>query len=96
MEKRSGFLVYWLHNNASQHQHFDMDKMLDALTFMESLRNTEGNEFVGMVSQNPNSVGKSGVSDKLPSDYSWSKQHRAGGKSKDDESYGIGSRSNGY
>ena len=69
-----------------------MSEMTEALNFMQSIRDAAGYEFVGMVSQNPNSIGKPGVSDVLPEDYSWSKQHRGDGQEKI-KSFG-GGRSN--
>jgi hypothetical protein len=81
--RNTGFIVYWIGvpNGSgirdSYHRHFEMSEMTDALKFMETLRETDELWYVGMVSQNPNSVGKPGVSDKLPDDYSWSKQHRS-------------------
>ncbi len=73
---------------------FGMEEMSESLKFMEELRNSGIAQFVGMFSQNPNSVGKPGVSDKLSADYSWSKAHRAG--SERGSSYSIiANRSNG-
>ena len=86
MEKNTniGFVVYWMNEpngpgvRESHYQHFGMDEMSLALNLMETLRNS-GMMYVGMVSQNPQSVCKPGVSDKLPEDYSWTKQHRGAG-----------------
>lgn len=55
---------------------FDLQQMTDALTFMEELRCravVDGLSFITMSSENPNSVGKAGVSE-VNSDYSWTKR----------------------
>lgn len=94
----SGYVVFWVGGpnafgeRASFSKHFTMNEMTDALNYMETLRKA-GNWYVGMVSQNPFSVGRPGVSDKLPEDYSWSKQHR-GGEDQNAPKSLIGSRSN--
>jgi hypothetical protein len=78
----TGFMVYWTQtsdNVGSPHSmHFTMAEMTAALAHVATLRELPEVSFVTFVSQNPDSVGKPGVSDKLPEDYSWSKQHRAG------------------
>jgi hypothetical protein len=73
---KSGFMVFWMLGEYPGNRLFQQNELSECLKYMESLRNCAGYEFVGMVSQNPDSVGKPGVSDKLPEDYSWSKQHR--------------------
>jgi len=82
--ENTGYVVYWigapngLGVRGSYHQHFKTDEMVKALNLMEVLRKA-GMLYVGMVAENPDSVGKPGVSDKLPEDYSWTKQHRGDG-----------------
>lgn len=77
---KPGFMVYWVDITGEGfipvHAHFDMDEMNDALALMEDLRKNPACAYVGMVSQNPDQVGKAGASTKLPDDYSWSKQYR--------------------
>jgi hypothetical protein len=95
---KAGFVVYWLDvsgigDHIPNYRHFEMHEMSEALGFTETLRKT-GMWYVGMVSQNSNSVGKAGVDDKLPEDYSWSKQHRGDGEPAGPKSL-IGGRSNG-
>jgi len=91
----SGFMVYWMTNYGNPAcRLFEMTEMSQALKYMDELRSTPGYQFVGMVSQNPQSVGKAGVSDKLPEDYSWTKQHRADGQPDGPKSI-MGSRSHG-
>jgi len=93
-DKSQGFMVFWMYEGTPKNQHFPMEQMTLALNFMEMLRDTPlVYTYVTFVSQNPQAVGKAGVSDKLPEDYSWSKQHRAGSNS--EKSIGIGSKSNG-
>ncbi len=92
-DKTSGYMVFWIFEGQSKCQHFPMEQMSMALNFMGMLRANEAYSYVTFVSQNPQSVGKPGVSDKLPEDYSWSKQHRAGATS--EKSIGIGAKSNG-
>jgi hypothetical protein len=90
MEQVSGFMVFWTHqpHGADCMQpsasHFEMNEMSAALAFMESLRKEGLAQFVTMVSQNSNSVGKAGVASivdgKTPDGfaYEWSKAGRAG------------------
>jgi hypothetical protein len=92
-DKSHGFMVFWIYEGMPKNQHFPMEQMSLALNFMEMLRADSKFTFITFVSQNPQSVGKPGVSDKLPEDYSWSKQHRAGATS--EKSAGIGAKSNG-
>jgi hypothetical protein len=89
MEQIEGFMVFWTQMQASDRMmkphamHFEMNEMSAALRYMEMLR-TGGAQFVTMVSQNSNSVGKAGVASivdgKTPDgeDYEWSKAGRAG------------------
>lgn len=76
----SGFMVYWVDITGEGffpfHSHFTMDEMNEALAFMEDLRKNPDCAYVGMVSQNPEHVGKPGASTILPEDYAWSKQYR--------------------
>jgi hypothetical protein len=85
-----GFMVYWVDTELDQSMAalFSKDNsespMGDALSHMKNLRKISTNQFVTMVSQNANSVGKPGVDSvengKLPNgeEYSWSKAGRAG------------------
>lgn len=93
-DKLSGFMVFWMFEGVPKNQHFPIEHMSLALNFMEMLRKKSEYTYVTFVSQNPQSIGLSGVSDILPIDYSWSKAHRAGGK-KDKLTAAIGSTSNG-
>ena len=81
--KLSGFMVYWMDVSGAGfipfHDHFEMSEMNDALRLMENLRKNPDVAYVGMVSQNPEHVGKAGASTVLPTDYEWSKQHRGNG-----------------
>lgn len=52
---------------------FGAVQMGDALKLMEQLRANPHVSFVTMVSENPNSVGKPGVSE-VGSDYNWTKR----------------------
>lgn len=90
MEQVPGFMVFWMQAEASDHgwkphaMHFEMSEMSAALRYMETLRTSASNQFVTMVSQNANSVGKPGVASivdgKTPAGevYDWSKAGRAG------------------
>ena len=75
-------------------QHFEMTQMSEALKYMEVLRKAGDIYYIGMVAENTESVGKPGVSDKLPDDYSWTKQHRGDGEPDGPKSI-MGGRSNG-
>ncbi len=79
-----GFMVYWTEIDEQVavpcQRLFNKEEMVDAIGFMEELRSSGIAQFVNMVSQDPNCVGKPGVNGKLPEDYSWSKKHRAGAK----------------
>lgn len=90
MEQVPGFMVFWMQSEASDRgmkphaMHFEMSEMSAALRYMEVLRTSAGNQFVTMVSQNANAVGKPGVAavvdGKTPDGevYDWSKAGRAG------------------
>jgi hypothetical protein len=83
----AGYVVFWIGGpnafgeRGTYSKHFKITEMSDALNYMADLRKA-GNWYVGMVSQHPDSVGLPGVSDKLPEDYSWSKQHRGSDQEK--------------
>jgi hypothetical protein len=80
-----GYMVYW-YNIYDEYtgndipracsKRFDMSELTVALAYMEDLRKNPNNQFVTMVSQNPDHVGKPGASSILPEDYQWSKQYR--------------------
>jgi hypothetical protein len=80
MAKKYGFMVYWMFSDEDGvtpfSEHYDMNEMNKALERMELLRNDPTASFIGMVSQNPDHVGKPGASTILPADYQWSKQYR--------------------
>jgi hypothetical protein len=67
MEQIPGFMVYWMHQPHGADcmqpsaRHFEMNEMSLALKFMDALRNEGLAQFVTMVSQNANSVGKAGA-----------------------------------
>lgn len=75
------FMVYWSQNvNGSvtpQSESFESNDMNGALKLMEDLRKKqhagEAIAFVGMVSENPNCVGKMGASD-VEAGYNWTKR----------------------
>ena len=78
------FVVYWLDGDpdgegAARHRKFDATALAEALRFAEDLRKRQagGEEisFVTLCSENPHSVGKSGVSDPPPG-YDWKKRRR--------------------
>jgi len=77
-------VVYWLSAGQPFVQHFADDELLAALALAEARRkelDADGRPLNGHVvinSELGDSVGKPGVSDKLPDDYSWSKSHRGG------------------
>lgn len=90
MEHIPGFMVFWMQqwsaadNMAPHARHFEMSEMSDALTFMGDLRKYPENQFVTMVSQNSNQVGKAGadaiVDGKTPAGevYDWNMSGRIG------------------
>lgn len=65
-------------NEQPRSKDFDSKDMVGALNLMESLRRRrkagENLSFIGMVAEDPNSVGEPGVSDKLPEGYDWKKR----------------------
>lgn len=75
------YMVYWSQNVTGafevQHELFESGQMGAALKLMEVLRKRqhdgEAIAFVGMVSENPNCVGKMGASDVEPG-YNWVKR----------------------
>ncbi len=77
-------VVYWLSQGRPFVEAFSDEQLLDALAFSEARRKDKDaqgqplNCHVVTNSELGNSVGKPGVSDELPSDYSWSKSHRGG------------------
>ncbi len=79
-------MVFWVsyENNTvtPMAQGFKDNELTQSLKFMEDLRRTQRDTgtvgFVGMVSEDPNSVGLPGVSDKLPEGYEWTKKFRGG------------------
>lgn len=66
------YKVYWTnpHNNESYGR--NLDTLREALDECKMLRDS-GRSFVTMVSENPDSVGKPGVTDVGP-DYDWKKR----------------------
>jgi hypothetical protein len=77
------YMVYWTANGeggpAPHARQFDSNDMLDAMKFMEELRERqragEAIAFVALASENPHSVGKPGVAETGP-DYDWKKRRR--------------------
>jgi hypothetical protein len=75
------FMIYWTQNDKGvlepKNELFGSEDMRGAMTFMEDLRKRqhagEPLGFIGMVSENPNCVGKMGV-DVTGSDYNWTKR----------------------
>jgi len=75
----NGYMVFWWQLfGGAKSLHFEMNNMKGALDFMKELRADPSYEYITMVSKNPDMVGKSGVNDVLPEDYSWSMEHRIG------------------
>jgi hypothetical protein len=72
------YMIYWSQNDTGiavpKSELFNSDEMLIAMKFMEDLRKRqhagEPLGFIGMVSENPNSVGKPGAAD-VDADYNW-------------------------
>ena len=57
-----GFMVYWTEAHfGARSQLFTISQMSEALNFMSELRKKEGVEFVTFIQQNPDCVGKPGV-----------------------------------
>lgn len=91
-------MVFWMQQDAvfgdrqmrASGAHFEMNEMQQALAFMADLRKKDTTQFVTMVSQNSNSVGRPGVDSvvdgKTPDgqEYDWSKAGRAGAMRKSD------------
>lgn len=77
-------VVYWLTQSQPSVQVFADDQLLPALAFAEAKRKEKGpqcealHQHVVMNSELGDCVSKPGVSDELPADYEWSKQHRGG------------------
>jgi len=77
-------VVYWLCKGQPHVACFNDDELLAALAFSEARRKDKDeagqplNCHVVTNSELGDSVGKPGVSDELPADYSWSKSHRGG------------------
>lgn len=76
------YMVYWSESNerrqtVARSQQFDNDAMAHAMQFMEALRarqrNGERVSFIAMASENPDSVGLSGVAEPS-STYNWKKR----------------------
>lgn len=88
--------IYWLSKKdgelQSNFRQFKVTELSPALAFAESIRKAkrnneqfEGADVVGYITsscENPDSVGQPGV-DVTDSSYSWSKQHRGAGPTKD-------------
>lgn len=77
-------VVYWLTEGTPFVETFTDDQLLAALAFSEGKRKEKCpagkplNNHVVTNSELGDSVGKPGVSDELPADYSWTKSHRGG------------------
>lgn len=77
-------VVYWLSQGRPHVETFTDQQLLDALACAEARRkekDAEGrplHQHVVINSELGDSVGKPGVSDELPPDYSWTKSHRGG------------------
>lgn len=77
-------VVFWLSAGQPFVETFNDEQLLPALAFAEARRkdrDTQGlplNHHVVLSSELGDHVGKAGVSDELPTDYSWTKAHRGG------------------
>ncbi|MES2091873.1 MAG: hypothetical protein V4532_18115 [Pseudomonadota bacterium] len=77
-------VVYWLTNDRPFVAAFTDAQLLAALSFAEARRKEKDeaghplNHHVVINSELGDCVGKPGVSDELPEDYSWTKSHRGG------------------
>lgn len=64
--------------NIPKHKMFSSTELTQAVKFCEELRTRrragEKLSFISMASEDPNSVGEQGVSDKLPEGYDWKKR----------------------
>jgi hypothetical protein len=73
------YCIYWLlrHDAHWISNHQIEDDLNVAVKLCEALRNESDVCHVTMSVENPNMVGKMGVSDKLPDDYDWVKRRDA-------------------
>lgn len=77
-------VVYWLTQGQPFVATFHDQQLLEALAFSEAKRkekDTDGKPLHHHIVTNSelgDHVGKPGVSDELPADYSWTKSHRGG------------------
>ncbi|HIV69524.1 MAG TPA: hypothetical protein H9903_01190 [Candidatus Aquabacterium excrementipullorum] len=77
-------VVFWLRAGQPFVETFTDDQLLPALAFAEARRKDKDeqgqslNHHVVLNSELGGNVGKPGVSDELPADYSWTKSHRGG------------------
>ena len=75
------YKIYYT-DELDQDRSYKAEKLEEALKIVEGVRCNKRNSFVTMVSENPNSIGKSGVdvivNGKLPSgeDYTWMKRRK--------------------
>lgn len=76
--------VYWMSQGRPFVEAFTDEQLLPALAFAEARRKDKDasgqalNHHVVLNSELGDNVGKPGVSDELPVDYSWTKSHRGG------------------
>jgi hypothetical protein len=66
------YKVYWTNTHNGESYGKEIGNLIDALAECKMLRDS-GRSFVTMVSENPDSVGKPGVTDVGP-DYDWKKR----------------------
>lgn len=97
MSQQDGFVVFWmeqLYGDVSltpSAKIFAPTEMVAALAFVESMRKFKDIQFVTMVSQNSNSVGRAGVDSivdgKCPDGhvYDWNKSSRIGQSKRSDK-----------
>ena len=77
-------VVFWLCEGQPSMQPFDDAQLKEALAFAEAHRKERDahgqarNAHVVISTELGHCVSKPGVSDQLPPDYSWTKQHRGG------------------
>lgn len=77
-------VVYWLRQGQPHVEAFTDQQLREALAFAEARRKDKDeqgrpcNQHVVINTELGDSVGKPGVSDELPPDYSWTKSHRGG------------------
>lgn len=78
---QGGVTIFWLEDGMPRHMKYISSEMGASMKLMEALRQNAaaGSDIchVCMSTEFENSIGKAGVSDALPADYDWSKQHRA-------------------